>query len=33
MRWRIVEDFELRYIGYRGLNLTFEMRKHHQAIA
>ncbi len=24
---RIVEDFELRYIGYRGLNLTFEMRE------
>src|SRR5438445_7458808 len=23
---RIVEDFELRYIGYRGLNLTFDMR-------
>src|SRR5438128_4422816 len=24
---RIVEDFELRYIGYRGLNLTFEVRE------
>src|SRR3954466_8753085 len=24
---RIVEDFEMRYIGYRGLNLTFEMRE------
>ena len=24
---RIVEDFELRYIDYRGLNLTFEVRE------
>lgn len=24
---RIVEDFELRYAGFRGLNLTFEMRE------
>ena len=24
---RIVEDFELRYIGFRGLNLTFEVRE------
>jgi dGTPase len=24
---RIVEDFELRYIGFRGLNLTFETRE------
>jgi dGTPase len=24
---RIVEDFELRYAGYRGLNLTFEVRE------
>ena len=24
---RLVEDFELRYIGYRGLNLTFEVRE------
>src|SRR2546428_12870737 len=24
---RIVESFELRYIGYRGLNLTFEVRE------
>lgn len=24
---RIVEDFEIRYIGFRGLNLTFEVRE------
>ncbi len=24
---RIVEDFELRYLGFRGLNLTFEVRE------
>src|SRR6201984_1300145 len=24
---RIVEDFELRYIAFRGLNLTFEVRE------
>src|SRR5205085_8007386 len=24
---RIVEDFELRYAGFRGLNLTFEVRE------
>jgi len=27
MRCASSEDFELRYIGYRGLNLTFEMRE------
>jgi len=24
---RIVEDFELRYASFRGLNLTFEVRE------